>query len=148
MTRSNIPRNDSTPSEICRVFGLTSDEGKKKNGTIGHVNISKPFGSGSDVRHPVCLDGFKGPMSIKATNLELFLECDVINNSIMIALGRRSFFDTAYVASIVRNTIRLGQTPVTSSYTARSDGNLNAVDMVLKNKWHQGQIGTYHIQNV
>lgn len=77
----------------------------------------------------------RGP--IKTANLEIFSEDDEVNNGIMVALGRQAFFDTKYVAIIVRNKTRLGQTPVTSSYTARSEGNLNAVEMILKNKWHQ-----------
>jgi hypothetical protein len=55
-------------------------------------------------------------MSIKTTNLEMFSEDDEVNNGIMVAVGRQTFFDTKYLAIVVRKETTLGQTPVTSSY--------------------------------
>ena len=136
MSRPNISSYDPTPSILCRVHGLTSDEGKKKNGSVGHVNLAKSFGTGADIRHPVCLDGFKSPISVKRSNLEVFSEEEEVNNGIMVAIGRECFFDSTYQVIIGRNTQTLGQTPFKSSKTARTEGNLEAVEMVLKNHKH------------
>jgi len=141
MSQPNISSYDPTPSTLCRVHGLTSDEGKKKNGSVGYVNLTKSFGTGADIRHPVCLDGFKSPMSVKRNNLEVFSEEEEVNNGIMVAIGRTSFFDSSYHVIITgRNTQTLGQTPVKSSKTARTEGNLEAIEMVLKN--HKYEFGT------
>ncbi|KAL7548067.1 hypothetical protein ACHAWF_011355 [Thalassiosira exigua] len=133
----NISHNDPTPSTLCRVFGLTSEEGKKKNGSVGYVNLDKKFGSGNDARHPVCLDGFKGPMSIRASNLELFSEEEALN-AMMVAIGRIAFFDARYCAIMRRGCQSLGQTPVSRSKTARSEGNLDAVEMMVKKHKSKG----------
>ena len=138
-THPNISHHDSTPSNPCRVFGLTSEEGQKKNGSVGHVSHTKTFGSGIDVRHPVCLDGFKSPMSIKASNLEIFSEDDAVN-AINVAIGRKSFFDTRFVAILNRNGRQLGQTPITESSAARTTGNLDAVEMLVKQRKHQPEL--------
>eukprot|EP00956_Cyclotella_meneghiniana_P027191 scaffold60443_cov38-Cyclotella_meneghiniana.AAC.2 len=135
----NISHHDGTPSSLCRVVGLTSEEGKKKNGSVGYVNTSKKFGSGVDARHPVCLDGFKSPMSIKAANLQVFSEDEVVENGMMVAIGRRQFFDTRYIAILRRNGESLGNTPVGSSPTPRAEGNLCAVEMALKNRNHEAR---------
>jgi len=119
----NISHHDGTPSVLCRVVGLASEDGKKKYGSVGHVNVGNKFGSGADVRHPVCLDGFKGPMSVKASNLEVFSDEEVVANAIMVAIGRRQFFDTSYCAITSRNGELLGRTPVVSGSTPRTEGN-------------------------
>ncbi|KAL7451815.1 hypothetical protein ACHAWC_003598 [Mediolabrus comicus] len=135
----NISHHDNTPKVFCRVIGLQSEEGRKKNGSVGYANISKRFGSGEDRRHPVCLDGFQSPMSVKASNIELYSEEHELNST-MVAIGRKTFSDTKYVAVLFYHQggelVKKDQTPVMTGTCARSTGTLDAVELFVKNHKH------------
>eukprot|EP00980_Cylindrotheca_fusiformis_P026632 scaffold16700_cov119-Cylindrotheca_fusiformis.AAC.2 len=62
---------DNIPSIFCRIYGLTSAAGQKKNGSAGLVRITR-MGFDTDIRLPVLIDGYSAPLSIKQANIRFY----------------------------------------------------------------------------
>lgn len=89
-----MPMSSTVPSSICRVVGLTSDVGKKRNGSAARANLAAATGE----RHPVCVHGFLGPMSIKATNIEVFPD---VSRTFSVGIRRETILDKEFNAALV-----------------------------------------------
>ncbi len=120
---------DNTPSSLCRIVGLTSEAGKKRNGSAARVNLSERSKvSGNDVRHPVSIDGFPGPMSIKAANVEVFPQ---VHRSLSVGVGRGTLLDTTFKAALVEDGRIVDDSFVTGG-AARCRGNIEAMDLFAR----------------
>lgn len=132
-----------TSSSICRVVGLTSDVGKKRNGSAARANLRQKTGNGDDDgRHPVCVDGFPGPMSIKSNNIEIF---PPNSRTFSVGIGRQTILDNECNAALVDNDV--GQPIARSCITggaARSRGSLEAMKKFVQ--IHDQQPGSMMIK--
>ena len=114
----------SPPSpSFCRVVGLTSEAGKKRNGSAARTNLQQQTGSGTDSRHPVCVDGFPGPMLIKPINIDVFPES---SRSFSVGIGRQTILDEDYNAILVDNDMPSSRSCITGG-AARSRGSVEAM---------------------
>ncbi len=151
---------DTTPSSICRVVGLTSAEGKKRNGSaararnVGGAGASSGASSGAGascsgqdqggapvVRHPVIIDGYPGLISIKAANLEFFSKSSSSAvRDVSVGVGRDTLLDTSFNCVLVENSQRVANSIVTGG-AARSRGNLAAMENFVRMCKQRGGTG-------
>lgn len=112
-----------SPSSFCRVVGLTSEAGKKRNGSAARTNLQQQTGSGADSRHPVCLDGFPGPMMIKSVNIDAFPENSRLFS---VGTGRQTILDEDYNVVLVDGNTPSSRSCITGG-AARSRGSVEAM---------------------
>ena len=88
------------PNEaFCRVVGLKSEKGKKRNGSAGIVRKSE---AGDAARRSVCMDGFPSPTSVKLENLDMIV--DAAPRTFSVGVGRNTLLDTQFNAVFVEDT--------------------------------------------
>lgn len=133
---------DTVQSSICRIVGLQSEEGRKRNGCAARVRLDGGrFNEGSEeTRYPVCCDGFPGPLLVKASNIELFPNEPGSFNSnfsqsevhyISTGVGRGTFLDVKFQTVLVENGTKIDQA-ILEGGSARSRGTLDAVEMFTR----------------
>lgn len=115
--------SSSAPSSFCRVAGLTSEAGKKRNGSAARANLQQQTGSGADSRHPVCLDGFPGPMLMKRINIDVFPDNSRVFS---VGVGRETILDEDYNAVLIDNNMPSSRSCITGG-AARSRGSVEAM---------------------
>lgn len=114
----------SKPSSFCRVVGLTSEAGKKRNGSAARANLQHETGTGAHAgRHPVCLDGFPGPMSIKPMNIKVLPSG---SRSFSVGIGRQSLHDEEFNVALIDNNMPSSRSCITGG-AARSRGSVQAM---------------------
>lgn len=82
-------------------MGLTSDVGKKRNGSAARaINLQRQTtgNDGAEERLPVCVDGFPGPMSIKPINIEVFPDNA---RTFSVGIGRQTILDKECNAALI-----------------------------------------------
>lgn len=111
----------------CRVVGLKSAEGLKRNGSAAKVVL--PFSpSAEEIRLSVAVDGFPGPMSIKMSNLSMMPRKGERKFKILtVGVGRGTFLDTTF-KTVLADDAQVLSGDIMSGTSARSRGNLVAVD--------------------
>jgi hypothetical protein len=122
----------------CRIDGLTSATGQKKNGSVGRMNPLKSMGSGADMRLAVIVDGFSGPLSIKRVNV--FFPFNERPRRFSVGIGRGTILDKTFKAALVENSQVVDGTMVTGG-SARSRGTIQAME-ALVNKYLNPRHGT------
>jgi len=130
--------SSNTPSSFCRVVGLTSETGKKRNGSAAMANLQHETGSsGAHAgRHPVCLDGFPGPMSIKPINIQVFPESS--SRSFSVGIGRQSILDEDFNVVLIDNNMPSSRSCITGG-AARSRGSIEAMKKFVQNHGQQSK---------
>eukprot|EP00985_Skeletonema_marinoi_P007076 scaffold3106_cov81-Skeletonema_marinoi.AAC.4 len=123
--------SNSVPSSFCRVVGLASETGKKRNGSAARAKLQQT----TDARHPVCVDGFPGPMSIKPINIEVFPENSRVFS---VGIGRQSILDKDCNAVLVDNNVTSSRSCI-SGGAARSRGSVEAMKKFVQIHGQQRQ---------
>lgn len=119
-----MPTQDRTPSSICRIIGLQSAEGKKRNESAARVKTF--FTSSDSTRHPVSIDGFPGPMSIKTSNLQLIQS----KSEFSVGVGRGTFLEDVFQAALIYQD-QVVERSFLHGVAARSRGNLEAMELFI-----------------
>jgi MYND finger/Ankyrin repeats (3 copies) len=104
---------------FCHVVGLSSEQGKKRNGSAAIVRlVPQPAAAAStaaaeaaaavvnnddDRRAAVCTDGFPGPISIKLGNLKIINHHDACKK-LSVGVGRGTLLDSNFDCVIVDET--------------------------------------------
>ena len=127
--KETMSTQDNVPYSFCRVVGLQSATGKKRNGSAARVKKSTVVGTGEDTRHPVCVDGFPGPMSIKARNIEIFPEASC--RDVSVGVGRGTLLDTTFKSVLMENSQIIDSSIITGG-AARSRGNLESMEHFVR----------------
>jgi hypothetical protein len=126
-----LSATESSPGVECRIDGLTSATGKKRNGAAGRVDPFKSTGSGADERLPVVVDGFSGVLSIKGVNITGFSGA---GRHVSVGIGRWTILDKTFKATLVENSQVVDGTMVTGG-SARSRGSIQAMEAFV-NKFY------------